>query len=292
MKTLENSFLALGQSGRAHGLHYALSLFGLFLIVTSLSLLNWIFGVNLSDIQNSQVLLAIQLSSFAYILILFLIVASIIHKRPFLSFISASKNFNFKTLLVTFGLFLTLNILVELVNFLIFNQVYTFQFDLSKFIQLIVIAVSLLAIQSAAEEIILRGYLLQALSSWKKIHPITALLLTSIIFSFMHFSNPEFEEYGITKMFFSYFVIALFLGSFAILGNGLEIPIGIHAANNFYAAVLVNYKGSALNTDSLFIQNTINVPLALIEYIFMLMLVSVFLYKFKWIEHPKTLLSS
>ena len=67
---------------------------------------------------------------------------------------------------------------------------------------MIVIAVSLLAIQSAAEEIILRGYLLQALSNLEKIHPITALLLTSIIFRLCILVIRNLKNMALQKMFF------------------------------------------------------------------------------------------
>lgn len=266
-----------------------MSFTGLLLICLSLSVLFIPFDSIFSEIQNKNVILAIQLSSFSYVLVLFLLLASNIHKRPILSFISSSNKFSYKKALVT-CVFLIINSLVEFINYLFLDQTYAFQFDFINFIALILVAVSLLVLQSAAEEIILRGYILQALSSWKKLKPIVALVISSLIFASLHISNPEFNEYGFVPMFLAYLITAMFLGAFAILGKGLEIPIGIHAANNFYAAVLVNYKGSALKTESLFILDRINIPLGLAEYIIILLLFVVIFYKINWISHPNNLI--
>ncbi len=290
MNTQNNSFLLLGRTGRFQPVFYLMSFTGLLLICLSLSVLFIPFDSIFSEIQNKNVILAIQLSSFSYVLVLFLLLASNIHKRPILSFISSSNKFSYKKALVTCVFFLIINSLVEFINYLFLDQTYAFQFDFINFIALILVAVSLLVLQSAAEEIILRGYLLQALSSWNKIKPVIALLVSSLLFASLHLSNPEFSEYGFFQMFLAYFVIAVFLGAFAILGKGLEIPIGIHAANNFYAAVIVNYKASALKTESLFILDSINIPLGLAEYIIILLLFVMIFYKMNWISHPNTLI--
>jgi len=290
MNTQNNSFLLLGRTGRFQPVFYLMSFTGLLLICLSLSVLFIPFDSIFSEIQNKNVILAIQLSSFSYVLVLFLLLASYIHKRPVLSFISSSNKFGYKKALVTFVFFLIINSLVELINYIFLDQSYAFQFDFLNFIALILVAVSLLVLQSAAEEIILRGYILQALSSWNKLKPIVALVISSLIFASLHISNPEFNEYGFVPMFLAYLITAMFLGAFAILGKGLEIPIGIHAANNFYAAVLVNYKGSALKTESLFILDRINIPLGLAEYIIILLLFVVIFYKINWISHPNNLI--
>lgn len=290
MNTQNNSFLLLGRTGRFQPVFYLMSFTGLLLICLSLSVLFIPFDSIFSEIQNKNVILAIQLSSFSYVLVLFLLLASYIHKRPILSFISSSNNFGYKKALVTFVFFLIINSLIELINYLFLDQTYAFQFDFLNFIALILVAVSLLVLQSAAEEIILRGYILQALSSWKKLKPIVALVISSLIFASLHISNPEFNEYGFVPMFLAYMITAMFLGAFAILGKGLEIPIGIHAANNFYAAVIVNYKASALKTESLFILDSINIPLGLAEYIIILLLFVMIFYKMNWISHPNTLI--
>lgn len=290
MNTQDNSFLLLGRAGRFQPVFYLMSFTGLILICLSLSALFIPLDVIFSKIQNRNVILAIQLSSFSYVLVLFLLLSSYIHKRPIISFITSTNKFGFKRALVTFVIFLILNSLAELINYFFFNQKYSFQFDILNFIALFLVAVSLLVLQSAAEEIILRGYIFQALSSWKKIKPVVALVISSLLFASLHISNPEFTEYGFIPMFLIYFIAAVFLGAFAILGNGLEIPIGIHAANNFFAAVFVNYNASALKTESLFIIDRINVPLGLTEYIIILLLFVMIFYKMKWISPPNTLI--
>jgi len=51
----------------------------------------------------------------------------------------------------------------------------------------------------------------------------------------------------------SYFLFGYILCVIVYFEGGLEAVIGIHAANNLFAATLVNYEGSVLPTPSLFL---------------------------------------
>lgn len=119
-------------------------------------------------------------------------------------------------------------------------------------------AVSLLFIplQAATEEIVFRGYFVQGLthilrSKW------IAFILTSVAFMALHLSNPEALEgaaSGALPIVMSgYFFFGFAMCLIVWLDDGLETAIGIHAGNNCFAAVIMNYENSVLPTPSVFL---------------------------------------
>ncbi|RKQ71295.1 CAAX prenyl protease-like protein [Litorimonas taeanensis] len=130
-----------------------------------------------------------------------------------------------------------------------------FVFDPSRFFIYGLVSLSLIPLQSATEEIVFRGYLNQAVENvtgqkW------IAFILTSLLFMGMHLSNPEAlsgAEAGILPIVMSgYFFFGFAACLLVWMDDGLESAIGVHAANNTFAAILVNYENSVLPTPSVF----------------------------------------
>ena len=73
----------------------------------------------------------------------------------------------------------------------------------------------------------------------------------------MHASNPEAME-GSASGTFPIVMSAYFFFGFAMclvvwIDDGLETAIGIHAGNNCFAAIIMNYENSVLPTPSVFL---------------------------------------
>jgi len=51
---------------------------------------------------------------------------------------------------------------------------------------------------------------------------------------------------------FSYPLIGILLATIALRDGRLELAIGLHAVNNVFLALIANYEGSALTTESIF----------------------------------------
>ena len=49
-----------------------------------------------------------------------------------------------------------------------------------------------------------------------------------------------------------YLVIGMLLAAVTLRDGRLELALGIHAANNIFSALIANYEGSVLTTDSIF----------------------------------------
>ena len=130
-----------------------------------------------------------------------------------------------------------------------------FTFDASKFFIYAAISLALLPLQSATEEIVFRGYLNQALESISR-NKWIAFIITSLLFMSLHLANPEAlsgAEAGILPIVMSsYFFFGFAACLMVLIDDGLESAIGVHAANNTFAAVFVNYENSVLPTPSVF----------------------------------------
>ena len=125
---------------------------------------------------------------------------------------------------------------------------YELNFKLQPFLILCLIAVILLPLQTSAEEYMFRGYLMQGIGVVFKYKWI-ALLLTSVGFGLLHYSNPEVERFGDIVMIY-YIGTGLFLGIITLMDEGLELALGFHAANNLFTALLVSADWTALQTHS------------------------------------------
>ena len=126
-------------------------------------------------------------------------------------------------------------------------------FDPARFVPFAVISLLFLPVQSATEEIVVRGFMNRGLirflgNKW------VAFTITSGLFMALHLANPEARagaEAGILPLVMSgYFFFGFAACLMVMIDDGLESAIGVHAANNTFAAIFVNYEGSVLPTPS------------------------------------------
>ena len=118
---------------------------------------------------------------------------------------------------------------------------------------LALLAVVLIPIQAAFEEILFRGYLMQGLAVLAR-NRWVPIVVTSILFGLMHSLNPEVQEFGFLTMMPQYIFFGLVFAVLTMLDDGIEIAIGAHAANNAFLSVFLTHKDSALQTDAMYEQ--------------------------------------
>jgi len=132
---------------------------------------------------------------------------------------------------------------------------YSFNFQPETFIPFALVGVLLLPIQTTAEELFFRGWILQ----WagKRIGNIIVLsVISGAAFSLPHMLNPEVAG-DFLGAFFGYFTVGFALAWVTVRDRSLEVAIGAHMSNNFFAALILGYKGGALPADALFIAGPI-----------------------------------
>ncbi|MEM9921410.1 MAG: CPBP family intramembrane glutamic endopeptidase [Bacteroidota bacterium] len=186
----------------------------------------------------------------------------LLHQRSFKSLITTNNRLNWSKMGFGFLLWMCFSLVVEGTGYLLEPENYSFSFNASSFIPLLVIAFLLLPIQTSAEELFFRGYLMQALGqvSGERLFP---LFTTSILFGLMHMANPEVSKFGTAIMMTYYIGMGLFLGLLTVMDESLELALGIHAANNIFGVAFVNFDGSALQTDALFHTSEVHMELML-----------------------------
>ena len=110
------------------------------------------------------------------------------------------------------------------------------------------------------------------------------LVVTSVLFGVLHGLNPEVQKLGWSLMIF-YIGTGLFYGIATLMDEGIELGLGLHAANNIVAAFFVTTDWAVFQTDALYIDTsepdvdwTIYIPVFVIYPILLL----VFSKKYGW----------
>ena len=143
-----------------------------------------------------------------------------------------------------------LNVTLILVDFFFINpQNYTINFNLVPFLILAAITIVMVPLQTSFEEYFFRGYLMQGIGI-KTGYRWIPLVITSVVFGGLHYWNPEVSQMGDLVMV-SYIGTGFMLGVMTLMDEGLELPLGFHAANNLVAALLVTAEWTAFNTESI-----------------------------------------
>jgi uncharacterized protein len=120
------------------------------------------------------------------------------------------------------------------------------------------LALVLTPLQTSFEELLFRGYLLQGIVLVLR-NRVALVIINGILFMLPHLANPELQRGGIIAIY--YFMFGAALAALTIRDNGLELPLGIHAANNLMV-LFFNAKDSVLPFPSIWQVQTPNPPIA------------------------------
>ncbi len=239
---------------------------GIFAILTIILGAQLFLGPDMSE-ANAAFLEMIGVSPAAYALMLLTFPAVLvglylgqkfIHKRTITSLHTAASKINWRRIIfaivITWLVYGTFTFAMHVTGF----SKVTYQFDGQRFFIYALISLLLIPLQSGTEEIIFRGYLNQGFAHIFK-NKWIAFIISSALFASMHLANPEAAA-GADKgalehlmVMSGYFLFGFILCIIVYFEGGLEAVIGIHAANNMFAAIFVNYEGSVLPTPSMFI---------------------------------------
>ncbi|MBD2677142.1 MULTISPECIES: CPBP family intramembrane glutamic endopeptidase [Nostoc] len=181
-----------------------------------------------------------------------------LHKRQIKTLISADSSFKFQRLISGFLVWLIILIAFTGVDYLIQPQAYSWTFDLAQWLPLFPLVLVLTPIQTSAEEFLYRGYLLQGLGLLSR-QRLVLILVTSLLFTLPHLSNPEMQR-GEIWVALQYFSWGVFFSALTLKDNRLELSLGVHAANNIFAFLFVNTKDSVIPTPAVLTINDAGDP--------------------------------
>ena len=204
---------------------------------------------DLSRLPEALVLV-ISLLPFGFGILGLWIGMRVLHKRPFSTLIYPLGRFRWGLYALSAGLWLALSAAGDMALALLQPGNYVFTFEPARFWPYALVAVLLLPVQVAAEELLFRGYLTQGFGlAWGRW---AAWLIPAVMFGLLHGFNPEVGAYGLLLTMPIYIGIGLVLGWITLRSAGLEAALGLHLANNLYGTLLVTAPSSALPAPGLF----------------------------------------
>ncbi len=258
-------YIEQGYKGFHELWRYILGFFGVFVVwqfVGSIPLIAALFlnsGASamidgdigaMSEVLGPNTFLFLMLLTFVIGLGALFFYVKVVHKQSIKSLTTARKKVDWNRIFFSFLLWGIVSAAFILIDVYLSPDDYVFNFKLTPFLVLLVIAVVLIPIQTSFEEFYMRGYLMQGLgiATKKKWIP---LIITSVLFGSLHLFNPEVEKLGYGIMVY-YIGTGLFLGILTLMDEGLELALGFHAANNLFTALLVTADWTAFQTDSIY----------------------------------------
>jgi membrane protease YdiL (CAAX protease family) len=198
---------------------------------------------------SSRLFLAMNLPSIAFLLAAWLVVVTV-HRRGLLTLITPRSRLSLRRLLQGFGVWFALQALSLVVLYALDPSGVQLHLDLPRLLPFAALALVLTPLQTSGEELVFRGYLLQALGGLIR-RPWLLAGINGVLFMLPHLVNPEMS-YGAVPMALSYFTIGMFLAVITLRDNRLELALGAHAANNLFDGVFAHTAVSTLPTPSLF----------------------------------------
>jgi membrane protease YdiL (CAAX protease family) len=174
-----------------------------------------------------------------------------IHGRPLMSLVASDLRVDWRRMARGAGAWLVIGAVMAVAEHLLFPGRYYLSYNPERFYPFLLAVLLLTPLQATAEELVFRGYLMQGLGLLTR-RPLAVAVASSVIFTLPHLMNPEVEQYGTAIMAANYFAIGMLLATATLRDGRLELAIGLHAVNNVFLALLANYEGSALATESVF----------------------------------------
>jgi membrane protease YdiL (CAAX protease family) len=207
----------------------------------------------------------------------------LVHKQTLISLTTSRSKVDWSRIVFSFSIWSIFTLISTALFYYTNPSGFVLNFKLVPFIELAVLGIVLIPIQTSFEEYLFRGYMLQGigLATGNKLAP---LLITSFLFGIMHIANPEVDKMGYLILVY-YIGTGLLLGIITLMDEGMELSLGFHASNNLIGALLITSDWSAFQTDSLL--KDVSAPSAgydILMPVFIIypMLLFIFSKKYKW----------
>lgn len=195
----------------------------------------------------------VVMAGFPVFLAGILIAVTLIHQRHPRTLITAREQISWRRVGHGFVAgFVPWVLLGGLGQYLLYPDTFSFNSDLKTFALFVPIALILTAIQTTTEELFFRGYIVQGASLiWS--NRVFLAIVSAVIFTLPHATNPESQEGGWIGMFVGMFLGTGLLWAIVSLIDGTtELVIGAHFANNIAYFLLFNWSGSFFAAPALF----------------------------------------
>ncbi len=191
---------------------------------------------------------------FAIGLLFMFLAITQIHKRSVKSLLTSRKKLDWKRVFFAFGIWFLVALIILAIDYFGNPEMFIWNFKLVPFLILSLISLLLLPFQTSFEEVLFRGYFMQGLGILTK-NRWFPLFFTSIAFGLLHAFNPEIEKLGYMVLIY-YIGTGFLFGITTLMDEGMELSLGMHAANNIVAAMFVTTNWTVFQTDALLIDTS------------------------------------
>lgn len=203
---------------------------------------------------NSNLYLFSMILMFAIGLVFIFLAVKQIHKRSITSVLTSRRKLDWKRVFFAFGIWFCISLIILGIDYFSNPEVFVWNFKLVPFLTLALISLLFLPFQTSFEEVLFRGYFMQGLGILAK-NRWVPLIITSIAFGLLHSFNPEIEKLGYMVLIY-YIGTGFLFGITTLMDEGMELSLGMHAANNIVAAMFVTTNWTVFQTDALFVDTS------------------------------------
>jgi membrane protease YdiL (CAAX protease family) len=203
--------------------------------------------------------------TFIPLIVATLLAVRFIHARSLQTLITGETHIRWGRVFAGAGVWLVIAALVSMVEALFYPGRYILTFQPAALIVFAVVALIFIPLQTSAEELLFRGYLLQWIGLRLKNKWLLSLL-NGALFFLPHIANPEMATNSIL-VGLGYFAMGFFLTLITLKDNGMELALGMHAGNNLFSVLFANYTVTALPSPALFTIQTLDPVYSLIALV-------------------------
>jgi uncharacterized protein len=198
-----------------------------------------------------------------------------IHGRSAWGLVGADQRINWRRLSYGFTVWFMISMIPLFISLWMSPSEYKFDFDINKWPVAFLLVMILTPIQTSAEEIFFRGYLLQGMGLITR-QPLVLIFINGLLFMLPHLGNPEIAN-GFFWVALQYFAIGVFLAFITLQDNRLELALGVHAANNI-THIFFTTSDSALGAPALWTAQPS--PAGFMDIVIVLIAISIAYYLF------------
>ena len=200
---------------------------------------------------------AIELGSLAILIPALALAALIVRDRPFSSYVTSRGGWKWCAFLKCALVAAAVMAVQYIVEVAVFQSMPEGDGVVRFTAEGLVLCIVLVPLQCLAEELVFRGFILQALSSWTRL-PVVGIVVAAIAFAAGH----SYNDIGVVLIF----VNGLVWGFVAWRTSGLEASSAIHIVNNYIAFLTAGFgieaQTSQVPVEALVIESVVTVAYA------------------------------
>jgi membrane protease YdiL (CAAX protease family) len=198
--------------------------------------------------------LLVDLSGFIPFFIATPLVWRYLLDRPVADLVNVTGRISVRRLGIGFATWLALSGAGTLVDAGLNPNNYRYTFSLAQFLPFALITVLLLPVQTWAEELFFRGWILRWSSGLPRF---SQVFISGIVFAWPHLGNPEAASDAWLALL-AYFLLGAGWAYVSVRAGGIELAMGAHLANNAFSLLVVGYDDAALPTSAIFTTTNLN----------------------------------